>query len=153
MKKPRFTRHYVYLTILGTNDTEIYRVYGSSWLEWNFVIYLPVVHRLYLIQSSTCRSILKPAALEIHAQLALYHRSQVVHPASLHFVGRHTMSRAGTRSSRHCFFAGDLSENAVRIAMIRDDKNDKTISAANDMFANTQFFSERLINDSRKHAV
>lgn len=129
-----------------------YHVYGSSWLQWNFVIYLPVVHRLYLIQSSTCRSILKPAALEIHAQLALYHRR----PES----GRIPCFVALCRETCVPDIASlsMISWTPVRVSrLISDDKsNDKSKStsrATNVMFANTQFlYRDRLINGSRLNA-
>lgn len=68
----------------------------SSWLQWNFVIYLPVIHRLYLIQSSTCCSILKPAALEIHAARSI---------SSLSGVGSCTLPRC-TRTKERCSGVG-----------------------------------------------
>lgn len=128
MKNPRFTRYQEDdpLNDLMRPVIPRYRFYESSWLQWNFVIYLPVVHRLYLIQSSTCRSILKPAALEIHS-LYIVVQSQVVYPASLHFVGKRS-ARWSLLHALPTLLLWRWSPERSRIAMIRDDKSNDNSS-------------------------
>ena len=104
---------------------------------------MSVIHRLYLIQSSTCCSILKLAALEIHAARSI---------SSLSGVGSCTLLRCTRTKERYSGVDGYMRGITYAVACVGDFPYAVCMSWQTAIRAVSQL-CERIVSYSRDYAI